>query len=275
MVEILENNNLQLSTITPFLAGCNTEFKCAAIEPLAAQVGEPMTEREMYDATILDITTPLLSNKITPNHMGNALSRLPTGLVEISINPETEKRQYALTKEGLLSAAIGGHLMRLSEISNTPIRSFVGEYSANKLPEGSINSLEARVLILGGLYKYARRKWRSTTFLHEQLEKHGLNLRPTETHLGRLKEAGLVNHRVTRSPEGWNIAWHRIKPANSNIYDPAKIIGGYLDIIGQFALMDAEFLDEGLDQLSRVCHDEKTMPFMIKRSFVSASRPKK
>jgi hypothetical protein len=274
-----ENMALDVATVTTFVAGVNTEFKCSIMEALMSRFGLPMTERQVFEASLLPSADPLPNRKLQSNNVATAIMKFPAGLVEIGQSPTSKERDYTLTQAGMLSAAIGGHLMRLSAVSNKPIRQITGEYTGNAGVLSYVGSLEARLIALSGLMTHALHQWKPSTFLYREFAKFGLSKQAAAAHLSRIHEAGLSDTTKIANDEGKIERIHRIRPGNLNKHHsvesrPANIIHEYLSVIGQFAMMDVDFLNEGIYLLKSICQDDKTMSFMITRSFVSTAHTK-
>lgn len=259
-------SHLDIATITTVLGGVNTELKCLALAPL--DTDSPLTQQALHQNTLSDYGDKLLQRKIPPSELGNVIAGMPEGFVDISTNPGGE-RTFRLGRIGYSAAALGGHLVTMSRETAVPTRTLVGESFKLQKPDGRecIGTIEARLVVLTGLLTLAEKRWQPTAALAEEFSRFGLTSNSTvSAHLTHLVEVGLVDCRP--NPRHAGRYQYRIAGENGHV-PPAETIRRYLAIVGRFALLEPEFMDQGRADLEKIRQEKKLIPYLVKRAFAS------
>lgn len=260
---------LDIESVTVFLAGCNTELKCIAMEGM--EPGVPQTENGIFDSTLLGTAGSSLK-VVRPNNLGNVLAKIPDALVAKERRADG-KRLFIQTEMGRLACGLGGHLLHLSEQSSRPIRTWVGENTGQVGSSEKMSNFEARLIVLTVLHRLASGRWRQTGTLLGAMQDLGLQPHAAQTHLKKLRGISLVESTSFRR-EGKFMTKNRLR-AKDNYYPPSDLVANYLRIIGRFAVLDNELLTEGYAHLRRICHDEQQIGSLVKRSYAGSSHTKR
>ncbi|HUD10204.1 MAG TPA: hypothetical protein VMR28_00860 [Candidatus Saccharimonadales bacterium] len=254
-----------MDLVTDYLALTYNELNCLALAGL--RVGIPTTESELHHEIMVD-AKGMPSRRFPPSEFGVRVERMPSSAVVTERAPEGGRR-FIKTETGELATALAGHLLNLSKITSVPTKVILGTYSPKKKEKISgkerLNSFEARLIVLHGLYTTARDQWQKSNTLYETLQSNGVKRRVADKHMRSLRHNHLVEREKLHNPRGGDTFKNRIRETNGFI-SPAELIGDFLTIVGRFAILDPTFIREGLEYADDIVHDDRWVPGLVQRA---------
>lgn len=263
---------LDMDSIVSFLTLTNNEVRCLALACLKTNVYVP--ETEVYDSIILGSKRLAANPPIKRWDFGSTIALNPSSVVVTRHEPGKE-RNFKRTETGELAAALGGHLLNLSKISNFPISAVLGEHTPLRRVKDKkqfIDSYESRLIVLQGLYTMAANNWQRSGRLYEYYDKNGLNKRTANNHIKQLENNNIVERRVRSNPKGGRIFEQKL--VEDGYFKPNELVEKFLTVIGRFAIHDSEFIKEGLQYGKAITNDKVYLPGLVQRTLYNSSHYK-
>jgi len=267
--QLTHPDHLAIDVVTGFLGVTNNELKCLTLAALSTNV--PVPESDVFN-TIMIESGGMPVEPLTKSAFGLVVERMPDQAVITEAHDKGE-RTFTRTETGELATALGGHLLNLSKVSSISTRVILGEHSpARPLTNGreTIDSFEARLIVLHGLFTMALGRWQRSGSLYDMLEENGLDRRAASSHIRQLVDSKLVERRTRPNPRGGSIFENRLAPTNE-FFGAPELVRRFLTIIGRFAVLDPTFIGEGLEYADDIVHDRVYVPGLVQRTVFRSS----
>src|SRR3990167_3748185 len=157
MSTLPEFSELGHHQVSNFLAGVNTELKCAALEATPTPPKEtPANIKEVTDRVMIEANGGQFIS-VSAYNMGLMLSRMPEGLVNIEGRPVTSASVVSKTEDGELAVAFGGMILPPFLANNFPMRTLLSEHAKRDTTTETTmgHAIDVRLVVLGALYEMA------------------------------------------------------------------------------------------------------------------------
>lgn len=265
------HERLDNGSISTMLGSVNTELKCLSIGPLTTDAA--LNQQSVHEAAIGEVGSSLLRTKLQAPVIGKLLARMPEDIV--ITEGEKGDRKFRLAEPyGVVASGLAGQMLTLSVESALPTRKLVGE--AFTLKDGNkddwLHPIETRLIILTSLLMNARDAWADSKDILTACEPLGLGKFKALHQLATLRGHRMVEQRVKprhRAP-GLRPNQYRIDTTRAP-FSTAELIDRYLKIVGKLAVQDADLITEGHEALTKIRHNKKIVPYLVKRSFASSN----
>lgn len=256
-------DHLDVDTVVKFLSLVPNELRGLSLAVLRTDV--EVTEAEAYDAIMTEGNGQAAALPIRRGDFGSMMKLNSPEAVVVGHKPN-RGLTFTRTAIGELAAALAGHLLNLSKISAVPTGAILGEYkpATSYRDKENIASFEARLIVLHGLFTLAAHKWKRSGRLYDFYEKHGLDEGAASGHLKKLAKHNLVERRARPNPNGGRIFETRL--VQTGFLETPELVRRFLTIIGRFAVLDPDFISEGLEYADVVSHDRVYVPGLIQRA---------
>jgi hypothetical protein len=261
--------HFEFDTIVNSLAITNSELRCLALGALSLNRFVP--GEDAYNQIMLEANGQSAPAKIDLMDFNSMVEKTLKEGVETD-RDDSGKRIFKKTLPGEGYNILGGHRLNLSVISNIPTIALLGEHTVpRRLGNNgeSIDSFEARLVVLEALHTLSSSRWRRTGDLYDRVGENGVSKRVALSHLDQLEEFRLVEHRARPNPKGGRIFEHRV--VQSGYFRPPELIEKALTIIRRFAIFDRDFIEEGLDHSERILKSKEHVPGLVQRAIYNDS----